>query len=321
MKKKCQLSFVTFCMANEAVSDKFIELAISIQASYHINIFVIADQELNNDLRINYNYDTLIIPQKTKYERILKLFEICNSEFIIFVDSDISLDIPKVLSFINHTVSYSYDIAWGKIKVSNYSTITSRLVSVDKLLSHDVIRPLLWRFGLGITIPGQLFILRKAAFHKKLNRYDTFLDDISFGLFVKRNHLKIHYDYCILGYENPNNTFYGLLKQRKRWATGFSTIVKSRKNDSIDLMYLFIHVFFYHLLWVPFWIGFFSLFNMKSYLAFLYAISIIIYVCRKHLSLSISAILYCIVFPVYHIWWFICFIKESFDKNNIKIIE
>ena len=129
------------------------------------------------------------------------------------------------------------------------------MITIDKLLSHHIIRPFLWKFNCGISISGQLFFIKTKSFNNKLLQIDTFLDDLALGSYVSlhQKELKILIDNSIIATEEPKTSFSDLYIQRKRWAKGFFSIISRTKNKKIKNL-LKIHAFSYHFLWIIHWI-------------------------------------------------------------------
>ncbi|MDG5788351.1 glycosyltransferase family 2 protein [Evansella sp. AB-P1] len=298
-----KLCLVTFHIHSESFTEAFSELTRKLDESFEqleVAVFVDEVQEHN----INMPIKQIKMPQTTKYKRILSLLDESDADYFLFIDNDIKGDIPKTIRFIKKTMEKGSDIAWGKIMAQKHKGITSKMVAVDKLLSHNVLRPLLWKMKLGVTVPGQCFMIKASSFRNKIDKFDTFLDDISFGLHVQLNHMSVHMDPHVLGYEEPNAKLKNLFKQRKRWAHGFTSIFSTNRKNKKGRFLLSIHTLSYHLSWIPFWATF-ALIGINSLtFAILFLVISIVLLCRKQLSLVPAALLYSIVFPVLHIHWF-----------------
>ena len=248
----------------------------------------------------------------TKYQRLLSLMKNDDSDFYFSIDNDIRGDIDHMREFVKVCAKDSIDIAWGKIRARNHKGLVSGLVAVDKLLSHNILRPLLWWLGVGITIPGQCFWIKREAFVGHLPEIDTFLDDLAVGLNVSNRlkSLKIKISSFVLGYEIPNETFMGLFNQRKRWAMGYVSVLKGSPSTS-DRVKVVIHGIAYHLLWVVSLSVCFYLarLNWVYALAYLGVMSFIIG--GRKIG---YAFLYQLVFPIFHICWVVTVLLGRGDK-------
>ncbi len=215
--------------------------------------------------------------------------------------------------FIKEIINTDYAIAWGKVKTQNIVGFIPHLIKIDKNLSHDFIRPFLWKFNIGISVPGQIFLISKKYYLNKFHTIDTVYDDLTLGIIAKSNKMPVYFNNYILGYETPKGNFKDLLKQRRRWAKGLAESIYNNRNSK-SLKYVKIHGFMYHFLWIVYYliILFCSLIN--------YRIGIIIFLLTG-LILSefklkdlIYGYAYLLIFPIIHLFWLKSFIK------NFKIL-
>lgn len=96
----------------------------------------------------------------TKYRRLISLMEKDDSNYYLSIDNDITGNIEELLNFVDEMITKDYEVGWGRIRAKKQSSFISNMVAVDKLLSHNIIRPLLWKLGVGISIPGQVFCIK-----------------------------------------------------------------------------------------------------------------------------------------------------------------
>jgi cellulose synthase/poly-beta-1,6-N-acetylglucosamine synthase-like glycosyltransferase len=267
------------------------------------------------------NVKIVCTPNTTKYNRILMALSDTKSGYILFVDNDITPDTGNINVFLEESIIERADIAWGTIGISYKKTFVSRLVLIDKLLSHKIIRPLLWKLNIGISIPGQVFLIDRAKFQCSLPEYDTVFDDLTVGICAKQNKLNYFYSQLCLGYEKPSSSLLILAKQRIRWAKGFyQSIVLNVGNKSM-LPFVFIHGIAYHIMLFVFWSILYQIFS-KSY--WLYAMTLWLVFCffiaDKKVKNILYASIYTIVFPFIHLIWFISLLYYSvtniFTKNR-----
>lgn len=240
----------------------------------------------------------------TKYKKIKHVIEVDDSDYFISIDNDITGNHQAISEFINRIIDENYDVAWGKVSINKYSNLIEAFVAVDKLLSHDFIRPLLWKFNIGISVPGQFFVIKGSTFKSKLLQADTFLDDLALGLYINKHQKALK---CLmypksLGFEAPNNTFKGLWTQRHRWSLGYKNIYNHIKEPS-EKRLLQIHGFCYHGLWVLNYLIMIALAIINPGLSFLYILIMSLILVRKQLNLLIPAMLYLLFFPIFHIRW------------------
>jgi cellulose synthase/poly-beta-1,6-N-acetylglucosamine synthase-like glycosyltransferase len=222
----------------------------------------------------------------------------------------------ELKEFVKRASEEEADIAWGRIRARQYKGLFGGLVAVDKLLSHNILRPLLWKLKVGITIPGQCFWIKRKAFAGKLPQIDTFLDDLEVGLEVNRrqSRLEIRASASVLGYEIPNETFSGLWRQRSRWAKGYLSVLRGAKNPK-DRNKVIIHGFAYHFLWIFSWLICFFLVYKNPWWTLLYLGVTSLVIGRQKFF---YAFLYQLIFPVFHIRWIEVIIKEAAKKARYQ---
>lgn len=246
----------------------------------------------------------------TKYRRLIELLERDNSKYYLSVDNDITGNTNELIKFVEEMINDNYEVGWGRIKAKKQKGFISNMVGVDKLLSHNVIRPILWKIGVGISIPGQVFCIKGAAFKGKLIQLDTFLDDVALGLYVNVNKSRKLMSSDILGQERPNTSFQGLWKQRSRWAIGYASILKVAWNVKDYRAKVIIHGVSYHLMWlvnfaIIILLGHWNWISACAYVAIICAI-----ITQKDIEMFFYALVYQFIFPIFHMRWGISFLKE-----------
>ncbi|MDR2142253.1 MAG: glycosyltransferase family 2 protein, partial [Deltaproteobacteria bacterium] len=207
------------------------------------------------------------------------------------------------------------DLAWGLIDALPGHNFLYKLVKIDKFISHIIIRPLLWKFNICISLPGQIFFINKSKFLRDLPIYDTLFDDLTIGIVAKKNKYLSNYFKLYLGYEKPSTSFYLLLKQRLRWSKGFYQAIINNLHNGM-LIYILIHGFMYHFLWAPLLILFIIFFKISSIVALFSLILLCLFLSNMKSYLFIYSISYCFIFPIIHLVWFFSLLKYIIFKKN-----
>ena len=246
----------------------------------------------------------------TKYRSLISLMEKDDSKYYLSIDNDITGNIKELLDFVYIMINDDYEIGWGRIRAKRQKGFISNMVAVDKLLSHNIIRPLLWKLGVGISVPGQVFFIKGESFRGKLIELDTFLDDLALGLYVNINKNKKYVIPTVLGEEQPNSKFAGLWKQRSRWAVGYSTILKTVKDRKEYKNKVIIHGLSYHFSWMLNWVIVILLSCLFWHAAIGYILLISASIVKKDITMLFYAMMYQMVFPIFHIRWGITFLGE-----------
>jgi cellulose synthase/poly-beta-1,6-N-acetylglucosamine synthase-like glycosyltransferase len=306
-----KITIVSFISRNESVNDKlFLLYRLLKESSEELEMLVYCND--GSTIITKENVKIICSPNTTKYKRILMALSDIKSDYILFVDNDISPDTENIKRFLDESVIKQADISWGIIGVSYKRTLVSKLVIIDKLLSHKIIRPTLWRLSIGISVPGQIFFINRMKFQSSLPQYDTVFDDLTIGICAKQNKLNHFFSPLCLGYERPSFTLLILAKQRARWAKGFyQSIVLNLGNKSM-LPYIFIHGIAYHILLIVFWCILYLVYSKTNWLcASILWLSSCYVIADRKLKYIVYAGIYTVVFPFIHLMWFISLLYYS----------
>lgn len=237
----------------------------------------------------------------TKYKRILNALTMAKYDMILFIDNDISPDLDNIHTFLTEYQD-GIDLYFGRIGVTDPKSITERLVEADKILSHKFIRPMLWKFGIGISVPGQIFLLKKESFRKALMQWDTVFDDLSIGACAKDNGYNVQISKLILGHEKASSNLKTLIKQRLRWAKGYSETLKHYQSSRV-LPFVVIHGIAYHLVTPVFNVCTLLLATKYSLPALGIWFALCLIISDRHMKYIPVTVLYMLMFPIIHIIW------------------
>ena len=297
------ISIVTFISGNETLNRNIIDLYKLIKKDLdQCELIIYTDHSVVNkrDL-VDEGVKEFISPSITKYQRILSSLKTSKNDYILFIDNDIFPDYIELKKMILES-SDNIDLLFGKITVSQTQTVTEHLVKIDKILSHNIIRPALWNMNVGISVPGQVFLIKRKSFIDILKRYDTLFDDLAIGICAKEHGLYVRRTKSILGKEKPSIDLKTLIRQRVRWAKGYSEMIKFNRNSDC-YPFIIIHGLTYHGLLAFIDLGILLLFKKAP------AVSIAL-LCFMLWKLSDNeireypyVILYMLCFPVIHSIW------------------
>lgn len=315
------ITIATFISGSEKYSNEIVDLSCYLM-SCGINCELIIFSDKSIDLQsVDDNYRIRFIKDsaETKYKRLIKLFQIASFDNILCIDNDIHILKNEIKNFIVQFLSNDYIAGWGKIDVSNSNGVIPELIHIDKILSHFYIRPTLWKFGIGISLPGQFFMVNRKYINGKLPSEDTLFDDLQLGLIVKKEKKTILCTNKILCVENPKTNLNQLVVQRIRWAKGYADTILNNLNYN-DLFFIFIHGFFYHVIWVilfAFNLLLICCFNLFWPLVFTVAFLSILLTISKQLKVSefLYICLYWLLFPLLHFIWLIALFKNLIYKS------
>ena len=184
------ISIVTFISKSEIFNPKIFSFYSQIKQDFDTSeLIIFTDKNINQCQISEPDVHEICDNGATKYKRILKALTIAKSDMILFLDNDICPDLQQLRVFLKNYDDA--DLCFGRIGVTNAKKITEHLVRIDKYISHGFIRPLLWKCEIGVSVPGQIFVLKKDIFKKILSQNDTVFDDLSIGACAKENKCKV----------------------------------------------------------------------------------------------------------------------------------
>ncbi len=307
------ITIVTFISNNEKINEDFFTFYNLCKNNFNVEAIVFSDKSIN----INDESIKLIIKSNTtKYIRIIQSIKSANSNNILFIDNDIIINHENLKKLIKIFINSNNKIAWGKIKSQKVKGIVPNLIKIDKNLSHDFIRPILWKIKLGISVPGQVFLIKREAFLEKLPNIDTVYDDLTIGMIARKNKFEVYYSNLIFGEEYPKGNFVNLLKQRKRWARGMAQSIQNSKKINMT-KFVILHAFMYHLLWIVFYLLLILIGIYSLPIASIIFLLICIMLSEFHIKDALWSFIYMITFPIIHSIWLINFIKYCIYEKNL----
>ena len=143
------ITIATFISQNEKENNEFYKLVEYLNKFIRTQIIIFSNNEIaRNDFKV------FVTPQMTKYKRIQILLNESQFDDILCLDNDIMPSENNILKFVKVCLNKEYSIAWGKIKAQKIRGLIPKLIDIDKNLSHNYIRPILWNLNLGISLPG-----------------------------------------------------------------------------------------------------------------------------------------------------------------------
>ena len=298
-----KISIVTYLRSCEIITQDFVFVVQYLKGKEILdNVYVFSPRQVETQFP---DYWTFIVDgEKTKYMRLQYLIQTLPDTVLLSIDNDMMVYCPILEAFIKQFVGSAASIGWGRIGVSNKGWIPN-LIVIDKTLSHSFIRPLLWRCHLGISVPGQCFILRTEDYRTHLLKSDTYLDDLQIGLITCYHGYEVFQSKKVLGNEKAQDSLTKLFNQRKRWAKGIAATLTAARQLPQKYYYLvLLHGVVYHLLLPAIIIFIFFLYGVNRLpIATGLALLLVLLLCKGRINLFWSAFLYCLVFPCLHFFW------------------
>lgn len=294
-----ELTIATFISKSEIFNPAITAVGERLrQENIKCELIVFSDHPLavdNKDLKI------IVDGGRTKYRRIQFLLQASSYDFILCLDNDISVNLANLPKFIKKFATGKYVAGWGKIEANICPGVVPELIRLDKKLSHNFIRPLLWTLEVGISMPGQLFLLNKSLLRDSLPPTDTVFDDLQIGLVIRRSGHPVLYMPVILGAEFPKLDFTQLIKQRLGWARGYAETLINNRGSA--LLFVLAHGTAYHILWIALWVTFAILACAHNSFLIIIFFTFLLTFAIKRLAYFRSFMLYALVFPMLHAIW------------------
>lgn len=314
-----EISIVTFISGHETFSSDFLDLLIFFEKQ-HIKTQAYVFVEKYNE-EIPEHISQIVMPATTKYTRIMSIVDISIYKTILFIDNDITINKTELLCFINKYMVGDYALGWGRISTTINAGLVPGMIEIDKILSHNIIRPALWKMNIGVSLPGQIFILNKEYYCGNMSEKDTVYDDLALGVVTKHFNFPYMCSSAYLGTEMPKLNIKELCKQRRRWAQGFAETIVNNLGEDV-FKYIIIHGIAYHFLLFFLWCGIFYLIKNQNYD---FAIGLVIlFSCVLSwgkVERVLSSFLYLCIFPFIHIVWSMEFFKKLIYGLSCKEIK
>lgn len=314
------ISIVTFISGTEKLNHNIIDFYKYISRFLDgCELIIYSDKKMLKKNEItDDNIREVICDSMTKYMRIKDSIVSCRYDRILFIDNDIKTDYENLRRAIIQCPEDA-DLFFGKIRVSSTDTFTEHLIKIDKIFSHNIIRPALWNMNIGISIPGQVFIMKRKSFNNVLQKYDTLFDDLTIGICAKENNMTVKRTKSVLGSEKPSVNMATLIKQRIRWAKGFAQTLRFNKNGSC-FRYIIIHGVAYHVSIAVIDLIEAILFKYSLPVAVILFILILIMLSDNDIGEFPYVIAYMLILPAVHSVWLITLINDLIINMKEKKI-
>lgn len=288
-----------------SIGEKFNKdlLLLSKELSFHgIENQIVIVSEIDN-IDVPNEAKLVYIQKSSKLHKIRSQIDVENEYHLCVIDSDMRLNISACVDVIKKTIFTNNAIGFGLIESDCNNTWLSKCISLDKYLSHRVLRPALHKVNMGITVPGQFVIYSPELLSHAQDHTDTFLDDLYFGLKCRTKNLSILRVNSVVGYETGRSSWITLVTQRIRWMKGLFKLWRDAFRIHGGSSYCGIHYFCYHGL--PMILLLITLFSIKTAIwFFVLAVALI-----ELLILSIAYkgvhpvfLLYAVTFPFIHLF-------------------
>ena len=256
--------------------------------------------------------DTVAVPKGTKLSKIRHLVDLVDVDLICICDPDLSVDEASCRQVFERAcaeIRIGNDVvAFGIVQGRDDGTMLSRVIALDKWLSHRVIRRFLWNCGVGITLPGQFLVVSARVLRRLDPDVDSYLDDLYLGWIARTHGIRVCRLPLVVGEEDPRVTWGSLLTQRVRWMRGLASLFGHLAFNINALLLLTIHYLAYHGLPILVLMLFVILSIVSPTVALAVFLGLAVLLARLSGQSLWTAATFVAVFPIVHclvtlLWW------------------
>lgn len=299
---------VVCCSTNSMPYDALLSVAKALIGVAEIRAILLS--ETGNEPP--HGIEVVKVPIGTKLSKIRHLNELLESNLYCICDPDLTVDEHSCRVVLQKAIANVRDrkevVAFGTIIGKDDGTLLSQVVSVDKWLSHNVLRPFLWSAGIGITLPGQFLILSPGVISNIDKGLDSYLDDLCLGLLARQRGVVVHRVPVVIGEEAPRCSWISLLTQRVRWMRGLASLLSYFSSHSSAVALIGVHFLAYHGLPIFMMAVFVSLsviHPLAGFIVFFSLVSILSVFSGRSLLVTVT---FLVLFPFIHalatlLWW------------------
>ncbi len=300
----CVACCATSSMPNDTVRD--VAEAIKSMAVVRTVLLAETEMELADDIEI------IAVPHGTKLSKIGRLADIVDTDLFCICDPDLIVDEAACRVVFQQAVldvrAGNDVVAFGIVEGRDDGTLLSRVVAVDKWLSHRVIRRFLWAARIGMTLPGQFLILSPSLIRSIDASVDSYLDDLCLGWLARQRGVCVRRIAIVVGEEDSRRRWSSLLIQRMRWMRGITSLLRMGLSHPSIIGLLGIHYLAYHgvPIMVMVAIVWLTIANPLAGLIVFLSLASLLCACTRRSFLVIVS--YLIIFPIVHVlatalWW------------------
>ena len=209
-------------------------------------------REIGQHAPIQYSSfdDVIEVPAGTKLSKLKSLAPLAGDEVVSICDMDMDLNIDTAVTLVAAALKSQQTgkpiVAFGVIEAWCGSSMLGKVLAFDKWISHRVIRPALWNWRIGVTLPGQFVVVPAAVINAVPAGLDTYLDDLCLGLVAREAGIDVCRSSIVVGSEEGRCGWAGLLMQRLRWMKGFMSLLAWHRCRPKAILFLLIHFVTYH---------------------------------------------------------------------------
>lgn len=257
-------------------------------------------------------FEVISVRQGTKLSKLRSATSLITSDLVCICDPDFTITeegCRTVLQRAAEALRASNEVvAFGILEGRDNGTLLSKVIAIDKWISHRILRRFLWSLGVGITLPGQFLILSPGLLRKLDSDVDSYLDDLYLGLVARKHHVRVQRLPIMVGQEDPRTSWGSLLTQRLRWMRGLVSLFAHLRTQPASVMLLVAHYAAYHGLPILIMVGIICLVTLRPVVGAGVFLSMAFVLAVMSKRSFVSAVVFLAIFPAVHLlatllWW------------------
>jgi len=299
---------IVSCSSEPRPNESTKALAAAFHSIAAVSTIILCDSE-----KLGENDHIIKVSKGTKLSKIKHLSDRVNSDLICICDPDIKINKENALEVLKSALDSlnlnDIVVAFGVIEGRDAGSTLSKVICIDKWISHRVLRRTLWSIGAAITIPGQFVIVSTTLLAALDPSVDSYLDDLYLGWLARSKGAIVSRVPLVVGHEDPRLSWGSLVTQRIRWMKGLVQLLGHFAVNPAAIYLLAVHFFAYHCLPIVFLVSLLCLFHYLPLVAIpLFGVAVITVAVFSNQNLRAASI-FLTVFPLLHCiaiitWWF-----------------
>lgn len=258
------------------------------------------------------NATVFVVPEGTKLSKLRQFACEVESDLVCICDPDVEVNLPNAAALVERARKIRGTgkevVVFGTIDCREDGTLLSRVVAIDKWLSHHAIRPFLWKHRIAITLPGQFLVLTTSILKRIDPAVDSYLDDLYLGWVARSSDVTVVRMPLVAGAEESRSAWSSLLTQRLRWMHGLAKLCSHLFRHPSALVFLSIHFIAYHGIPILWLLGTGLLAVVSPVTAIVEVFFSAILLSRLSQQSMTTAAIFLLVFPPLHclattLWW------------------
>ena len=230
---------VVCCSTSDMPHDTIITVAKAMQSLAKVRMILLSEtgEEKSEEMEV------ITVPRGTKISK-LRLLANIESDLVCICDPDLMIEPNACREVLRVALAAASDgkevVTFGVVEGHDNGTRLSRVIAMDKWLSHRILRRFLWWAHIGISLPGQFFIISRSLLGG-LHEVDSYLDDLYLGLIARQRGAWVFRVPVVVGQEEARICWGSLLTQRIRWMKGLTALMWGFSGQPSAVVLLVVH--------------------------------------------------------------------------------